>query len=118
MKSIKSQELTIPPSLSVILPQDYVNYVRISRIDNLGVQRIIYPSNNLTNNPYEMPLQDNLGIPTQDNFADNLEGTSITESNWGTANTNIISQDFNWQLFNEGYYWAGYDWGIDRDWET
>ena len=116
LKSIKSQELTIPPSLSVILPQDYVNYVRISRIDNLGVQRIIYPSNNLTNNPYEMPLQDNLGIPTQDNFADNLEGTSITESNWGTANTNIISQDFNWQLFNDGYYWAGYDWGNGNYW--
>ena len=104
MKSIKSQELTIPPSLSVILPQDYVNYVRISRIDNLGVQRIIYPSNNLTNSPYEIPLQDELGIPTQDNFDENLEGTSLTEKYWKDANTNIISQDFNWQLFNDGYY--------------
>ena len=56
LKSIKSQELTIPNNLSVILPQDYVNYVRISRIDELGVQRIIYPVNNLTDSPYEMPV--------------------------------------------------------------
>ena len=28
LKSIKSQELTIPPSLSVVIPQDYVNYVK------------------------------------------------------------------------------------------
>ena len=33
LKSIKSQELTIPHNLSVVLPQDYVNYVRVSRID-------------------------------------------------------------------------------------
>ena len=48
LKSIHSQELNIPSSLSVILPQDYVNYVRVSFIDQLGVKRIIYPANNLT----------------------------------------------------------------------
>ena len=37
LKSIHSQELNIPASLSVILPQDYVNYVRVSWIDQLGV---------------------------------------------------------------------------------
>ena len=30
LKSVHSQELTIPHSLSVVLPQDYVNYVRVS----------------------------------------------------------------------------------------
>jgi len=29
LKSIKSQELTIPHNLSVVIPQDYVNYVRM-----------------------------------------------------------------------------------------
>ena len=48
LKSINSQELTVPPSLSVAIPQDYVNYVQVSRIDNDGVKRIIYPVNNLT----------------------------------------------------------------------
>ena len=94
LKSIKSQELTIPPSLSVIIPQDYVNYVRISSIDKLGVKRIIYPANNLTISPYEVPLQDQAGQPTQDNFGDNLEGTSQTEERWRTADDNLITGRF------------------------
>ena len=116
LKSVKSQELTIPPSLSIILPQDYVNYVRMSRIDTLGVQRIIYPSNNLTNSPYEMPVQDSIGTPTQDWNADNLEGSSITEERWDKANTNLISQDYNMSLFNDGFAWAGYNWGNGNYW--
>ena len=96
LRSIKSQELTIPPSLSVVLPQDYVNYVRVSFIDQLGVKRIIYPANNLTVNPYENPIQDAQGVPTQDNFGENLEGTSITEERWAKANDNLL----NGQLLN------------------
>ena len=90
LKSVKSQELSIPPSLSVIIPQDYVNYVNVSWIDSLGVKRIIYPANNLTTNPYENPVQDNRGEPIQDNFGENIEGTSITEQRWRTANDNLI----------------------------
>ena len=41
LRSIKSQELTIPNSLSLILPQDYVNYVELSWIDQSGVKHII-----------------------------------------------------------------------------
>ena len=96
LRSIKSQELTIPPSLSVVLPQDYVNYVRVSFIDQLGVKRIIYPANNLTIHPYENPIQDAQGIPTQDNFGENLKGTSITEERWARANDNLL----NGQLIN------------------
>ena len=91
LNSIKSQELNIPPSLSVIIPQDYVNYVKMSWIDSLGVKRPIYPANNLTINPFSTPLQDNLGTPTQDNFGENLEGTSITEERWAKANDNLIN---------------------------
>ena len=96
LKSVHSQELTIPPSLSVVLPQDYVNYVRVSFIDQLGVKRIIYPANNLTINPYENPIQDAQGVPTQDNFGENLKGTSITEERWARANDNLL----NGQLIN------------------
>ena len=58
LKSIKSQELSIPPSLSVVLPQDYVNYVKMSWVDRLGVKHQILPTQ-LTSNPYTTPLQDN-----------------------------------------------------------
>jgi len=91
LKSVHSQELNIPPSLSVILPQDYVNYVRVSWIDQLGVKRIIYPANNLTISPYENPIQDQAGVPTQDNFGENIEGNSITEARWKAANDNLLN---------------------------
>jgi len=91
LKSIHSQELNIPASLSVILPQDYVNYVRVSWIDELGVKRIIYPANNLTIAPFGTPVQDQAGVPTQDNFGENIEGTSLTSERWKKANDSIIN---------------------------
>ena len=111
LKSIKSQELTIPPSLSVVIPQDYVNYVRMSWIDQAGVQRIIYPANNLTNSPYSTPLQDSEGVPTQDNFGENIEGTSITEERWKSNSQGILEGEF-----NASVDWAGFDWGYGGMW--
>ena len=85
LKSIKSAELTIPASLTLALPQDYVNYVRASWIDQLGVKHIIYPTNNLTISPYYTQIQDEKGVPTQDNFGSDIEGTSITQERWHTG---------------------------------
>ncbi len=82
LKSVNSQELTIPHNLSVVLPQDYVNYVNLYWVDNQGVQHPILPTNNLTSNPYTIPLQDNKGVPTQDNFDNDITGTSIVEDRW------------------------------------
>ena len=92
LKSIKSQELTIPPSLSVPIPQDYVNYVRISWIDKNGVQHILYPVNNLTSSPTDLPIQDASGIPTQNTFSqNNLANQSETETKWNTNNMNDLT---------------------------
>jgi len=102
LKSIKSQELTIPPSLSVIIPQDYVNYVRLSWIDDSGVKRIIYPTT-LTSNPYNVPAQDAVGIPTQDDLGANLEGTSQTNEKWETINQTDIS---GLASYTNIYYWT------------
>ena len=105
LKSIKSQELTVPNSLSIILPQDYVNYVKLAWIDHHGIKRPMYPTNNLTIIPYEKPLQDNNGEPIQDNFGDNIEGTSITEHRWKTNNINAFNSfnDQNSNLIGYGY---------------
>jgi hypothetical protein len=89
LKSIKSQELTIPPSLSVVIPQDYVNYVKISRIDASGVKHIIYPGT-LSKNPYTMPIQDTEGFPIQDTFDDNINGSSITEERWDSNHNDAV----------------------------
>jgi len=109
LKSIKSQELSIPPELSVVIPQDYVNYTKVSWIDKLGVKRPIYPANNLTTNPFENPVQDSKGVPTQDNFGNNIEGTSITEERWRTAEDTLINQGDLEDLYNEGYDSWGWD---------
>ena len=111
LKSIKSQELTIPPNLSVVIPQDYVNYVRMSWIDMAGVQRIIYPANNLTDSPYRTPVQDSEGVPTQDNFGQNIQGTSITEERWRT--NNMLGGEF-----NANVDWAEFDWGYGGMWNS
>ncbi len=103
LQSTKSQELNIPPSLSVVIPQDYVNYVKASWVDSMGVKRPIYPANNLTINPGTMPLQDSSGVPTQDNFGENLEGTSMTEARWAAADDNLIDGNLTPRLFNDQF---------------
>jgi len=112
LKSIHSQELTIPASLNIVLPQDYVNYVSVCYIDQLGVKRPIYPANNLTTSPYENPVQDTAGIPIQDNFGSNLEGTSITEERWKKANDILINQGM-FDNLDDYAYWANY-YGFDN----
>jgi len=116
LKSIHSQELTVPSSLSLPLPQDYVNYVRVSRIDELGIKRIIYPVNNLTINPYNNPVQDTAGIPTQDNFGENLEGTSITEDRWKNANLDLLNFNLLDNFDDFAYWWNLY--GFDGNFNT
>tara|TARA_R100001594_G_scaffold8858_1_gene22220 strand:+ start:364 stop:1596 length:1233 start_codon:yes stop_codon:yes gene_type:complete len=90
LRSIKSQELTVPSSLSVIIPQDYVNYVKLSYIDASGVKHTIYPTQ-LTSSPWESPVQDNLGKIVQDNFGDNIDGTSQINERWADNNPNTIT---------------------------
>ena len=108
LKSTKSQEITIPPSLSVTIPQDYVNYVSLAYIDQLGVRHPIYPANNLTSSPYEVPLQDDAGDYTMDNLGDLLEGTSITNERWATANDSLLSGNITpEQFFSYSNYLTG-----------
>ena len=48
-KSIKSQEIKLPPSLVMPLPQDYVNYVKLTWSDDSGIEHIIYPISKTSN---------------------------------------------------------------------
>jgi len=114
LKSIKSQELTVPPSLSVILPQDYVNYVKCSWIDSAGAKHIIYPTR-VTSNPTELPIQDNEGIPIQDNLEDNLEAQqSITEERWKTED-NTLYDDFDDYRYPFQQYNFGQRYGLQPE---
>jgi len=94
LKSTRSQELSVNNALSIIIPQDYVNYVRLSWTDGLGVQHTIYPANELTTNPSSSPVQDSLGVPTQDSQDANIQGTSQTEAAWAGNDPRRISGAF------------------------
>ena len=111
LRSMKSQELTIPPSLSLIIPQDYVNYVNLSWIDAAGVKHIIYPTT-LTSNPTDLPLQDTTGVPTQNSEGgNNLAQQSQTETKWAANNALNLTGEITNEIFETANV---YDWGWDK----
>jgi hypothetical protein len=55
-KSVKAQEIEVPNTLKMILPQDYVNYTKLARVGSDGVERVLYPTGK-TSNPSPI-LQD------------------------------------------------------------
>ena len=66
-KSTKAQEIEIPPSLQMVLPQDYVNYVKLTYADGSGIEHTLYPAIK-TSNPTAI-TQDAAGAYTFSNNA-------------------------------------------------
>ena len=110
LRSMKSQELTIPASLSLVIPQDYVNYVNLSWIDQSGVKHIIYPTT-LTSNPTDLPIQDVTGIPTQGGGGANLQAEqSEIETRWASNNSLNLTGELTNEMFeNANVYGLGFD---------
>ena len=59
-KSIKSQQIDLPASLTMPLPHDYVNYTKISWSDSSGIKHPLYPTNR-TSNPFQILQDDDSG---------------------------------------------------------
>ena len=108
LKSIKSAELGIPVSLSLQIPQDYVNYVRLAWVDKQGVLHTIQPAEKLTSRPYYTPAQDDAGVPTQDSNSNNLEVTSKVNAAWDANDPRNISGAYTEQYSEANIYWQGY----------
>ena len=107
LKSVNIQELTIPANLSLPLPQDYVNYVQLSYIDDMGVKHIIY-NTKLTVNPTAPLIQDDQGIPTQDQYGNNIESQqSVTNDRWRSASQDNLNGQVSSQLMTNANV---YDW--------
>ena len=99
-KSTKSLEIELPASLTMTLPQDYVNYVKLVSVDAKGIEHVLYPAK-YSSNP-TAPLQ--TGSIGNESFIDGNADGNIdlqTESNtWenfqaSTPNSNT-SQDFDY----------------------
>ena len=57
-KSIKAQQIALPPTLIMPLPHDYVNYTKISWVDSSGIKHPLYLTNS-TSNPFQIRQEDN-----------------------------------------------------------
>jgi len=83
LKSCKSQEITVPPSLKMILPHDYVNYTKLSWVDSAGIKHPIYHTSD-TSNPFTI-AQDSDGeyiFGSGGNEAVTNGHFTISEVNW------------------------------------
>jgi len=89
-KSIKSQEIELPPSLTMVLPHDYVNYTKLSWSDSAGIKHPIYPTKE-TSNPFKIRQNEDKSyyfhgdtlqkdLPNSD-FSENLNPTT----NWSST---------------------------------
>lgn len=78
-KSLKSQQIDVPPSLTMILPHDYVNYTKISRVDTAGIKHVLYPTKH-TSNPFE------------------IKQKTTGEYDFPTGETAVMNADFSQEL--------------------
>lgn len=91
----KSQEIEIPPTLVMTLPQDYVNYVKISWTDTSGVEHPVYPTIS-TSNP-EAILQDD-----QYNYTFDADG-NLLKANESETWTKYKQQNTDTDIVNDFY---------------
>ena len=94
-KSVKAQEITLPPSNTMVLPQDYVNYTKVCWVDGNGIERPLYPTKH-TSNPtpilqnedkeYKLTAvgtftQSGINITLDDEYTNIVGGMIITSPN-------------------------------------
>ena len=79
LKSVKSFEVEVPPSLQIPLPQDYVHYTKVSWVDAAGIKRIIYPTSK-TSNPVSYQQETNGDLKFETNtWKVNIQGAYIID---------------------------------------
>ena len=68
-RSVKSQEIEVPNTLKMPLPQDYINYVKLVMSDSNGVEKILYPTGK-TSNPFAITQVDGVYQYTGDSLTE------------------------------------------------
>ena len=96
-KSFKAQEIVVPATLQMILPQDYVNYTKISWVDSVGIKHLLYPTSK-TSNPEKYQADTNGEYLFQ--------AGSLIPSGEMVRNGNFHGSSEHWTL-NQTYYSSG-----------
>ena len=63
LRSHKAFEQEVPATLVMPLPQDYVNYTKIVRVDSNGIEKPLYPTGK-TSNPFPLDANATTGVYT------------------------------------------------------
>ena len=97
-RSVKSQEIEVPSTLVMILPQDYVNYVKLVSVGGDGIERNLYPTGK-TSNPFAIE-QDSVGNYTYSDTDLDGQLDSLTEQSssdtWSSYQSNsVVDQNVN-----------------------
>jgi hypothetical protein len=100
-KEVKAIELELPTNLQLPVPRDYVNYVRISWVDEDGNFRPIIKNNN--SGIVKSYLQDNNYNILFDNNGQALEGTSTTELKSKNPKSNNLNDDGSSYLYGSRF---------------
>jgi len=97
----KALEIEVPPGLYMILPQDYVNYTKLSWTDGSGVERIIYRTD-LTSNPNAVIQDANYDYTFDSDGNIPLADQSETLKRWNANSSYPIggAGGGNWDLTN------------------
>ena len=81
----KDWEVVIPSTLVLVMPLDYVNYVKLTWSDSNGIERIIYPTSK-TSNPNNVDTDATATVQdwggwTTDGANDDLDSSSSSDTN-------------------------------------
>ena len=95
-KSTKAQEIEIPASLQMVLPQDYVNYVKLTTKDASGIEHVLYPAIK-TSNPTAI-TQNDAGVYqfTGDKLTTTADSDTWTAYKSNTPSENNTSDDYDY----------------------
>lgn len=85
----KIQEIEVPDSLAMVMPQDYVDYVQISRVDDAGYEHVIYPAR-FTSIPSQSISQNNQAEYLYDNDGSLLTQTPVAQTRFKDSTTTTI----------------------------
>jgi len=88
-RSVKSQEIEVPNTGAMILPQDYVNYVKLVRVDDNGIERVLYPTGK-TSNPFAIKQTADGTYDFDTGVDEDTDGDGIDDSD--VMSTSLIEQ--------------------------
>ena len=94
LKSCKSQEIEVCPSLKMPLPHDYVNYVKLVWVDKGGIEHVIYPMAK-SSNPFAIEQDDceyTFGEECFDQGHTYNSNTTLFVLNQGSIYTNSVDE--------------------------